>query len=188
MKRRELLAGTAGAIVLAGGGAIAVSGPPSLDRDGDSSDSGASHEPRTIETVGVHGSEAGSVLVPDEDHVTFLKFFATTCTTCASMLSDVTDAHSRVSDDVRFLSVTSQTVGPDGQVSEAELAEWWSEHGGGEWSIGTDRTMELQIEYLDTALVPAAAIVDTDGVVQWTHTGRASADELVSEVESVLEA
>lgn len=185
MRRRELLAGLAGAGVLAGGGAVAIVGPPSFD-GGDDDSSPRSDRTFEVETVDLPWSDAGTLTVPDDEHVTLLKFFATTCSSCQTQLSKVTEARSRVPDDVRFLSVTSELVGPDGQVTEAELREWWDEHGGGEWPIGIDETAALQVHY-EGFPIPSAVIVDTDGTVRWSHAGVASADELVSAVETAID-
>ena len=188
MRRRELLAGIAGAGVLAAGGAVAIGGPRVFDRSDPSTTTCVDDptEPIELDSFAVHSGNSGTVTVPNRAHVTFVKFFATWCGICRGMLSDVTEAHDRVGDEVRFLSVTPERVSHDGQVSEDELATWWEEYGGGTWEIGIDDTASLQAG-CESWTIPSAIVVDRDGVIRWSHTGDASADELVAGIESALE-
>lgn len=186
MRRRDLLAGIGSAGVLAGGGAIAVFGIPSLDpSDGDGETNRGA--PVELETADAPGSEVGSIVVPDPNLVTFVDFFATWCTPCKRQMPALAEANSRigVSDDVQFASITSERVGPDGQLTEAELAEWWDEHGG-EWTIGLDPMAELEVRYEGTPY-PKAVVIDTNGRVVWSHQGVTDADTIVEGIETGLD-
>ncbi|WP_290810538.1 thioredoxin family protein [Halovivax sp.] len=184
MKRREALAGAASLGLLAAGGAVAVRGPPSIGGDGNGA--GGSNdvsEPIAVETLSLPWSDGEPVDVPTEDRVTVVKFFATWCRSCREMLPDVTETHGRVGDDVQFLSVTTERVGDDGQVTTADVEDWWEDHGGGEWPVGSDETAELQVRH-DVAGVPATVVFDADGVERYSHVGVSTTDELVDAVEA----
>lgn len=193
MRRREAIAGAASLGILGTGGVIATHGMPSLDPEDEPSDSanGGSRdslpaqleEPVTIETLDLPWSDGEPITVPIAGSVTVLEFFATWCPICARNLSEVTAAHDRVGSNVRFLSITSESVGPDGQVTTTKVEEWWAEHGGGEWPIGFDPTVTLPIR-LDVPGTPATAIVDAEGVTQWTHQGAVSTEKLLAEIEA----
>ena len=181
MRRRDALAGIGSLGVLATGGAVALYGVPSF---GDSNEDDADPaEPRTLDALSLDWYDEETVTVPEPGSVTVCKFFATWCRTCASSLPDVTAAHEGAGDDVRFLSITSERVGPGGQVSLEQVEEWWDDHGGGEWPIAVDETVELQIEH-DIPGVPSTLIFDADGVVRYTDTGATSTETLLAEIES----
>ena len=170
MKRREALAGAASLGVLAAGSAVAVRGPPSIGGDGNGADESTdAFEPIAVETLGLPWSDGESVDVPTEGRVTVVKFFATWCRSCWEMLPDVTEAHGR--------------VGDDGQVTTADVEDWWDESGGGEWPVGSDETAELQVRH-DVAGVPATVVFDADGVERYADVGVSTADELVDAIES----
>ena len=187
MRRRELIAGLGGLGVLAGGVGIALAGEEFRDvfREDDRTCVDDPDDPIVLEAIDRYGDPVDQVSVPG-DRPTFVKFFATWCTSCARTLPAVTEAHGRLDDEVRFLSVTPQRVGPDGQVTRTDVADWWAENGGGSWSIGIDRTNALQTG-CESPLFPSAVLVDTDGVVRWSHEGEASTEEFVDGIESGLE-
>ncbi|WP_049923660.1 TlpA family protein disulfide reductase [Halopiger djelfimassiliensis] len=184
MHRREALAAIASAGVVAGGGAVAAYGGPSirevLDEDGDD---GRQYEPLEIETVAAPGSEAGTVLVPPPGEPMLVDFFATWCEPCIEQMDSLGQAHDRIGDEVRFLSVTNEAVGRS--ITEAELVEWWAEHDGN-WLLGLDPTVKLAERHLGTSY-PAAVAFDADGRVQWADSGVKTADELVAGIEQALE-
>ncbi|MFC4541798.1 TlpA family protein disulfide reductase [Halosolutus amylolyticus] len=192
MRRREALAGIASGGVIAAGGAIAILGLPSgedLPGDFGSSDDGSYEvpdDPLAIETVDAPGSEAGEVLVPSPDRATFVDIFGTWCPPCIEQMPALAEAHDRIGDEVLFISVTNESVGEDRAITEAELVDWWDEHGGN-WTLGLDPRAELTERYLDGGY-PTAAAIDATGTVQWSGSGVKSADELVAGIEQALSA
>ncbi|MCU4742755.1 TlpA disulfide reductase family protein [Natronoglomus mannanivorans] len=208
MRRRDLIAGLASVGVVAGGGILATRGPPTdefgdgADSDGSDTNDSAESDPNAaadtdtdgdgaeedddpieLETVEATGSEAGTVTVPESGQVTFVDFFATWCAPCEKQMPALAEAADRVSDDVRFLSVTNEPVGRT--LSEDELREWWDDHDGN-WLLGVDPTAELNVRY-DVSGFPTAVVIDADNRVRWSHQGIASADELVAQIDAVLE-
>ncbi|WP_265107947.1 TlpA family protein disulfide reductase [Halosolutus halophilus] len=190
MRRREALAGVASVGTVVGGGAIAIYGLPSVEdlagqsdsADGEADEGG--DDPLTIETVDAPGSEAGEVLVPSPDRATFVDIFGTWCPPCIEQMPALAEAHDRIGDEVLFISVTNESVGENRGISEAELVDWWDEHGGN-WTLGLDRRAELTERYLAGGY-PSAAAIDATGTVQWSDSGVKSADELVAGIEQAL--
>ncbi len=186
MRRREVLAGLAGAGTVLGGGAIAVYGVPSVDDpSGDPADGDSGEEPLTIETVDAPGSEAGEVTIPSPDRATFIDIFGTWCPPCIEQMPALAEAHDRIGDEVLFVSVTNEAVGEDRAITEAELVDWWDEHDGN-WTIGLDRRAELTERYLAGGY-PSAVAIDVTGTVQWSDSGVKTADELVAGIEQALD-
>ncbi|EMA35126.1 TlpA family protein disulfide reductase [Halobiforma nitratireducens] len=194
MRRRDVLAGLGSVGVVAGAGAVAVYGLPSTgnlegggDDGGDSDGDGEADriDPAEIETVDAPGSEAGEILVPasDDDRPTFIDFFGTWCPPCIDQMPALAAAHDRVGDEVLFISITSESVGEDGMLTEAELVDWWDEHDGS-WTLGLDPSADLS--YLATGY-PTAMAIDADGYLRWSETGTKTADELVAGIEHALE-
>lgn len=191
MRRREALAGLASAGTVIGGGAIAVYGLPSVvdpdegsdPADGDTADD--ADEPLTIETVDAPGSEAGEVLVPSQEQATFIDFFGTWCPPCIEQMPALAEAHDRIGDQLLFISVTNEAVGENRAITEAELVDWWDEHGGN-WTLGLDRRAELTERYLEGGY-PSAVAIDVTGTVQWSEDGVKTADELVAGIERALD-
>lgn len=186
MRRRDVLAGLGSVGVVTGAGAIAVYGLPSteslLDEDAD----GDTYDPLEIETVDAPGSDAGTMLVPDPDQVTFVDFFGTWCGPCIEQMPALAEANERIGDDVVFCSITNENVGENGALTEAELVEWWEENDGN-WTLALDPASELTARYLQGG-TPTAVVLDTSGRVQWGDSGVKTADELVDGIEQVLEA
>ncbi|MFP8952636.1 redoxin family protein [Natrialbaceae archaeon A-arb3/5] len=183
MRRRDVLAGIGSAGVVAGAGALAIYGVPSVE-DFTGAD-GPQHDPMEIETVDAPGSDAGQTLVPDPDQPTFIDIFGTWCPPCVDQMPALAEANERVGDEVRFISVTNESVGENRSITEAELVEWWDEHDGN-WTLGLDPTAELTERYL-AGNYPTAAVIDDEGRVQWSDDGVKTADELVDRIEMVLE-
>lgn len=185
MRRREILAGLGSAGVVVGGSAVAVYGLPSADdlRGAESDDEPP--EPLEIETVDAPGSDAGTVEIPDLGRVTFIDLFGTWCGPCIEQMPALAEANERIGDEILFCSVTNEAVGPDGAITEAELVEWWDEHGGN-WTLGLDPAAELTARY--PGGVPRGVAIDASGRVQWAESGIKTADELVSGIEQALEA
>ncbi|MEY7849521.1 TlpA family protein disulfide reductase [Natrarchaeobius sp. A-rgal3] len=183
MRRREAIAGIASAGIVAGAGAVAVFGVPSVD---ELTGEDVERDPLEIETVDAPGSEAGHALVPAADRPTFVDIFGTWCPPCIEQMPALGEAYDRVGDDVRFLSVTNESVGETGSITEEELVEWWDDNDG-RWTIGLDPTAELTERYLAGGY-PTAAVIDPSGRVRWSDHGVKTADELVDRIEDALEA
>ncbi|ELZ24458.1 Redoxin domain-containing protein [Haloterrigena salina JCM 13891] len=187
MRRRDVLAGVGSLSVVGGAGVLAIRGPPSADGTGDSEEPSGSEsktpDPVAIETVDAPGSEAGEVRVPTTSRATFIDFFGTWCPPCIEQMPALAEANDRLGDDVLFLSVTSEAVGSS--VTEDELVDWWTEHGGS-WLLGLDPTAELTARYLAGGY-PSAVAIDADGHVQWSDSGVKTADELAAGIERALE-
>ncbi|MFC7134441.1 MULTISPECIES: TlpA family protein disulfide reductase [Salinibaculum] len=170
MRRRDLLA------TLAGAGLSATAGCSALLSGG--SDEQAS-DAITVETLDAPGSEAGTATVPARDRVSFVEFFATTCSVCAAQMPRLRTAHERVGADVQFLSVTSEPVGLT--VSRGEVVSWWADHDGA-WPVAVDDGTVLARRY-DATSVPKAVVLAPDGTVTWSHTGAVEASAVVEAIE-----
>jgi thiol-disulfide isomerase/thioredoxin len=173
MRRRELLAAVAGV------GAAANAGCTGAFTGGDA----AEREPITVETLDAPGSEAGTATVPAADRVTFVEFFATTCSVCAAQMDSLRTAAGRVDEGVQFLSVTSEPVGLT--IERAAVVDWWREHGG-TWPVAVDDGTALSRRYGATS-VPKAVVVSPDGTVVWKHAGRVGADAVEAAIRRARE-
>ncbi|RKD97323.1 TlpA family protein disulfide reductase [Halopiger aswanensis] len=184
MHRRDLLTGLGSAGVLAGAGAVAVYGLPSVDEltgEAESDDEEEPADPLELETIDAPGSEPGEMLVPEPGRPTFIDLFATWCSPCEKQMPALADAHERVADtDVQFVSVTNEGISHD------ELAAWWEEHDGS-WPIAVDPAAELSARYLESGY-PTAVTIDASGRVLWADDGVKSADELVGKIEAAIDA
>ncbi|MDQ2050437.1 TlpA family protein disulfide reductase [Natronolimnohabitans sp. A-GB9] len=148
--------------------------------------------PFEVQTVDAPGSDAGTVAVPTDGQVQLINHIRLECPTSRAMLSRVDEAVERLEDDY--------TVGPDGDVlalsvidatidsdpTPSELADWWAEHGG-DWTIGIDEVGSL-FDHHDVTGTPTTVAVDGDGEIHWRDEGGTTARNLVSGVESALEA
>ncbi|OVE86014.1 TlpA family protein disulfide reductase [Natronolimnobius baerhuensis] len=187
MRRRDILAGIGSAGVVAGAGAVAIYGLPSVEElTGD--ESGYADDPLEIETVDAPGSDAGTVQIPDPDKVTFVDIFGTWCPPCIEQMPALGEASGRIGDrdDVQFLSVTNESIGENRAITMDELLEWWTDHDG-DWTLGLDPRAELTERYLQGDY-PSAVAIDTAGRVVWGDSGIKTADELVAGIEQALEA
>jgi len=181
MRRRELVAGLLGGGLLAGGGAVALTGGPSVFGDDDLPEG---NDPIEIEGIEARGSEPGPLTIPHDEEATVLSFFATTCESCAEKMPHLAEAASTFEGEpVRFVSVTSEPVGDN--VPESAVVEWFEDRGG-DWTVAHDSGSELSVAY-DGIPYPKLAVVDTEGRVWWDHTGTATTDELVDGIEKGLE-
>ncbi len=176
MRRREVLAGLAAAGVVGGGAVIAR-------RNALGGGTDPAIRRREVETIDAPGSDPGTVQIPDPDRPTVLKFFATWCTVCQSMMEPTGEVYDRLGEAVRFLSVTNEPVGDT--VTRADVATWWDKHDG-RWTVGLDRGLELT-EALDASEVPYTFVVDSEGIVQWADSGYKSADELSAAITAAVE-
>lgn len=180
MKRRELLAGLGSVAVLGGAGLVATGSVPGVLSDGTASTDQI--EPVTLDTVDAPGSRDGEVTLPADGRPTFVDFFGTWCKPCIEQMPALAEAEDRIGDDVLFVSVTTEDVG--GALSEDALADWWRENGG-DWLVAADVTAELAAK-LNVGGYPTAVALDADRRIQWSESGTHSADQLVSNIESVL--
>ncbi|RQG91276.1 TlpA family protein disulfide reductase [Natrarchaeobius halalkaliphilus] len=185
MRRRDVIAGVASAGVIAGGGALAIFGVPSAEELTGTDGDGAVHDPLETETIDAPGSEAGTVLVPEPGRVTFVDIFGTWCAPCIEQMPALAETNERIGDDVQFLSITNESVGENGSITEEELVGWWDEHDGN-WTVGLDPAAELTERYLAGGY-PSAAVIDESGRLRWSDSGIKTADELVGRIEAVLE-
>lgn len=182
MRRRDVIAGVGSLGLIGTAGAVATFGLPSVGTSDDQESEPV--EPMTVETIEAPGSQAGEVRVPAADRATFVDFFATWCDPCSAQMPALVEAHERIGDEVRFLSVTNENVG--GSVTKDEVVDWWAEHDGN-WTLGIDPKAELSARY-SIAGIPYAVAIDASGRVQWSEAGRKSADEFVAGIERALEA
>ncbi|NGM71526.1 redoxin family protein [Natronolimnobius sp. AArcel1] len=187
MRRRDILAGIGSAGVVAGAGAVAIYGLPSVD-DLTGEDDGYADDPLEIETVDAPGSEAGTVQIPDPEKITFIDIFGTWCPPCIEQMPALGEASDRIGDgdEIQFLSVTNESIGENRAITMDELLEWWREHDG-DWTLGLDPSAELTERYLQGDY-PSAVAIDTAGRVQWGDSGIKTADELVDGIEQAFEA
>ncbi|OVE84802.1 TlpA family protein disulfide reductase [Natronolimnobius baerhuensis] len=194
MNRRELLAGVASVGVLGGSAAVLWRGlsfgegadSPSEsatdsaenDSDGDTTDSSGPFE---LETLEAPGSEAETLTVPN-DGLTLAMFFSPVCSRCQSLMPNMADAQTRLSDQYGDeLTVVSVT----GQQSPEQLREWWVDHDG-DWTLAYDDGRVLTDRY-DVVTHPVLMVIDSTGAVQWESEGVLEADRIVSSVERLLE-
>lgn len=200
MRRRDLLAGLGSTGVLAGAGAIAVYGLPSVEdapagddaspsERGDGTDAGANGtnrpDPIEVETIEAPGSEAGTVTIPTPGRPTFVDLFGTWCAPCIEQMPGLAAANDRIGDEVQFVSVTSEPATEDHGITEAELVDWWTTHDG-DWTLGVDPTAKVMGRHFQGSY-PTAVAFDATGRVQWADDGIKTADELVAEIERAIE-
>lgn len=176
MRRRDVLAGLAAAGVVGGGAVIAR-------RNALWGANGPAIRRQEVETIDAPGSDPGTVQIPDPDRPTVVKFFATWCTVCQSMMEPTGEVYDRLGGDIGFLSLTNEPVGDT--VSRADVAAWWDEHDG-RWTVGLDRGLKLT-EALDASEVPYTFVIDSEGIVQWADSGYKSADELSAAITAAVE-
>ena len=180
MRRRHLLAGLASATALGGAGVVASGNVPDGLGFGDSEEPIA---PTTLKTVEAQGSRDGEVTVPVDGKATFVDFFGTWCPPCAEQMPALVEAHDRLGDEVRFVSVTTEDVG--GAVSEETVADWWREHDG-DWLVAADVTAEL-FTRLNVGGFPSARAIDATGRIRWATSGTHTTAEFVDGIERALD-
>ena len=174
MRRRDVLAGLAGAGAIGGAGVLHVVGLPIGNKVGEE----PAHGQVTVQGVDATGSEERNVLIPAENTVTFVDLFATTCTVCQAQMPALGEAAAAFPD-VKFVSVTAER---DSFVSDAELAEWWDDYDGS-WQVARDDTFDLVRHY--SRATPTGVLFDATGRLRFSETGRKSADELIAAIEAV---
>ena len=180
MQRRDLLALTAGGLATVSGCLDDASDPSDDDND-DVDDS----PPFEIVTVDAPGSEAGTVSIPQEGQVMLVNFARTLCPTSEGLLGRIAEANADLEDgDVEVITVTDGSSGP--QPTPSELADWWVEHGGN-WTVGIDERGLLN-DYYNVRGCPVLVAIDGDGEEHWRNEGGTGAYNMVSGVETALDA
>lgn len=139
-------------------------------------------EPIEVDTIEAPGSEAGTKTVPERGTVSVVKFFATWCSVCSSMMPEVRAAYEEVGDEVNFVSVTYEPLGHS--VTREDVAEWWRDHDGA-WTVAHDAEFKLT-EALGVAGVPTTAVLDEENRVVFNEGGYKTEDRIVEAVEKAI--
>ncbi|MXV62576.1 TlpA family protein disulfide reductase [Natronorubrum sp. JWXQ-INN-674] len=184
MRRRRVIAGAATLTTISG----------CLDSGSDEDETAPDRDepPFDVTTVDAPGSDAGTVSVPTAEQVQLVNFIRTTCPTSRGMLSHVGDAKDHFEDaydvgpdgEILVMTVINGTAGS--QLSESELADWWVEQDG-DWPVGIDESGQL-FDAHGVVGTPTTIAVDGTGDVHWRDEGGTTASNLVSGVETALEA
>jgi len=169
MERREFIVGLGAAGIVGAGGYAAYTrgGSPGV-------------EPVELRRFDAPGSPPGTETVPERGRVTFLEMFATWCTICERKMSELTNTHEAVGEDVQFVSVTSEPVGRS--VEPADVVEWFSSLGGN-WPLAHDEELELS-RRVDATAVPYAVVFDEQNRIVSSSTGFADAETLIDRIGS----
>lgn len=175
MKRRSILAGL-GSLGLLGAGALSVFGDQETSAD-------QRLEPVTIDPLGVPSSPEEPFAVPFKGSVTVIDLFATWCPPCIEHMETLESVRGTVDDSVRFVSVTNEAVG--GDLTRADVREWWATHGG-DWVVGFDDAGTLTRRTGSQGL-PHTVIVDRDGVIRWAKTGAVSGEAIEAAIQETIE-
>ncbi|WP_440765473.1 TlpA family protein disulfide reductase [Natronorubrum sp. DTA7] len=185
MRRREF--------VIVGVGSISVTCTGCLDDGTDDSADESETEPIDdsppfeLQTLDAPGSEAGTVTIPRAGQVMLINFTRTDCPTSLGLLPAIDEARAELEAaerDVEVISVFDGSSGPTN--SPEELADWWDEHDGN-WTIAIDEHGVLN-DYYDVRSFPTLVAIDGDGEVHWRDEGGTTAGNIVSGVETALEA
>ncbi|GAB7018084.1 TlpA family protein disulfide reductase [Halostagnicola bangensis] len=185
VKRRDAIAGIASVGTLVGSVGLLRNGPPTFgDESGPQSDTGddANDGPTEVQTIDAGPSEAGTQELPVEGQVSVLNFFVTYCGYCKRQMSPLAEAREQIDDDVRFLSITTQSL--DNALDEDELREWWDEHDG-TWDVGYGSTRDFRREH-NVLGFPVTLVLDEDGEAVLNEGASViGASTIVDAVESV---
>ena len=173
MNRRQALTGLAG-IGLTGGSLWVVRGTDT---------SGEDEFPITVETIDATGSTAGETTLPVADAPALIDCFATWCDPCKEQFPKLADLYAEFGEAVTFVSVTNELIGRG--TSKDELRRWWKTHGGA-WPVGIDRDGAV-LEAIGASSIPALAVVDATGAIQWTDSGQFDVASLRTQLAAVAE-
>ena len=111
--------------------------------------------------------------------VVVLNFMATWCGACHQQVSQLEEVWSSFSDQISIISIDIDT-----QESEQTLRDYVQEHPNASW-IWVKDTIHLSHTYWSTA-IPLTVIIDSEGNIQYSHVGVASAPVLSNEITDLL--
>lgn len=147
-----------------------------------------------LETIDAPGSEAGSIDVPTQGRITFLEFFATTCSACERMMEPMRTVHDDLGDEIQFVSVTNQQINTieredhewssSGMLTRSHVADWWAEHDGN-WTVALDGDHELT-RTLDVTGYPYSFLFDESNRLRWSAPAYKAADEIREPMEAAI--
>ncbi|QCW04116.1 TlpA disulfide reductase family protein [Natrinema pallidum] len=187
MRRRELLTGIGSVGVLTGGAGVVLGGLPSFGDEpaAESEPDEGSEWPIEIATLDARGSEAGTIVVPN-DGITVAEFFVTGCGHCQAQMPRLAEAQSRLVDDYgEDLTVVSVTYQSTDSLPDDELRTWWRTHDGN-WAVARDPESSLAAHY-GIIGYPVTAVIDETGEKRWEKLGVKSSDAIVQAVEAAFE-
>jgi cytochrome c biogenesis protein CcmG, thiol:disulfide interchange protein DsbE len=98
-----------------------------------------------------------------------VNFFSTTCIPCRTEMPDLQKVHEELGSQVAFVGMNAEDTVEDGKALVAET--------GVTWDIGRDPRDEL-LTRLGGIGLPTTLLLDRDGRVVFTHTGKLTADDL----------
>lgn len=176
MHRRELLAGVVALGVAGAGATVTLS-------DWNPLESGDAIESFELESLDAPGSEAGTVVVPEQGSVTVLELFATWCGVCADLMEPMGTIYDEVGDDVQIVSVTNEPLGRT--TTRDDVAAWWADHDG-RWPVAYDDDLEVTSAF-DATTVPYTVVLDEANVITWSDSGYKSVAELRDPIVTALE-
>ena len=114
-----------------------------------------------------------------QGEVVVLNFMATWCGACHQQVSQLEDVWSSFSDQITIVSIDIDT-----QESEQTLRDYVQRYPNATWIWAKD-TIHLSHTYWSTA-IPLTIIIDSEGLIQYSHVGVASATVLSNEVTHLL--
>ncbi len=165
LSRRQYLGGLAGAAGLAG--CLGGGGGSSSDEERDVP---------TLDTVAVGDSPAGTVPARPAGEPAIVDFFATWCAPCKPQMAELRSVLETFPN-LHMVSVTRER-------DEDAIRQFWQEYEG-TWPVGSDPTLQL-FQHYNVKNVPTKVLVDSNGNVQWRHSGLAAAETINEKVEEVF--
>lgn len=112
--------------------------------------------------------------------VVVLNFMATWCGGCRQQIKELEGVWATYSDQVKIVS-----IGIDSQESEDTLREYTQGYQNASWIWAKD-TIHLSHTYWSTT-IPLTIIIDSDGIIQYSHIGVTSAITLSGEITQVMD-
>jgi peroxiredoxin len=111
--------------------------------------------------------------------VAVLNFMATWCGACHQQISELEDVWTSFSDQITIVSIDIDT-----QESEQALRDYVQGYPNASWIWAKD-TIHLSHTYWSTA-IPLSVVIDSDGIIQYSHIGVTSATTLDNEITHLL--
>ena len=170
MRRREYIAGGVGlAAVLAGGAYVTLGdrGPGEVT-------------PVEVDLLDIEGSPSGTLTVPAPGTYTVLDLFSYTCLACPPQMDNLRTAKAKLGDTAQFVSLHPVSLIDDLE-NPAPVFEFWEKHGG-PWPVGLDPEDHFH-EAFGNPSHPYTAVIDPDGNVVWSETGKTAPSKIVDVVE-----